>query len=178
YPTYPNSKWSTGEYFAERGYTDDKWKQLQEDVQNHGMRNGYLMAVAPNSSTAMIAGSTASIDPIFQVFYYEEKKDFKIPFTAPDLTHETYDVYRRSAYIVDQRWSVKQNAVRQKHIDQSISFNMYVQNTIRASVLLDLHLQEWREGIRTTNYVRLTSPYFDICMWFVRYRYLTTIDLL
>src|SRR5699024_2978879 len=51
YPTYPNSKWATGEYFAERGYTDAKWQQLQEDVQNNGMRNGYLMAVAPNSST-------------------------------------------------------------------------------------------------------------------------------
>lgn len=165
YPTYPNSKWATGEYFAERGYTDDKWKQLQEDVQNHGMRNGYLMAVAPNSSTAMIAGSTASIDPIFQVFYYEEKKDFKIPFTAPDLTHETYDVYRRSAYIVDQRWSVKQNAVRQKHVDQSISFNMYVPNTIRASVLLDLHVQAWKSGLKTSYYVRSTANDVEECEW-------------
>lgn len=165
YPTFPGSKWATGAYFKERGYTDDKWQQLQEDVQNNGMRNGYLMAVAPNSSTAMIAGSTASIDPIFQVFYYEEKKDFKIPVTAPDLTHETYDVYRRSAYIVDQRWSVKQNAARQRHIDQSISFNMYVPNTIRASVLLDLHLQAWESGLKTSYYVRSTANDVEECEW-------------
>lgn len=165
YPMFPGSKWATGEYFAERDYKDKKWQDLQEAVQENGIRNGYLMAVAPNSSTAMIAGSTASIDPIFQVFYYEEKKDFKIPVTAPQLNHETYNIYRRSAYIVDQRWSVRQNAVRQKHIDQSISFNMYVPNTIRASVLLDLHLQAWKEGLKTSYYVRSTANDVEECEW-------------
>ncbi len=165
YPTFEGSKWETGKYFTVRNYTDDKWKDLQDQVQTNGIRNGYLMAIAPNSSTAMIAGSTASIDPVFQVFYYEEKKDFKIPVTAPELNHETYNVYRKSAYIVDQRWSVKQNAVRQKHIDQSISFNMYVPNTIRASVLLNLHLQAWREGLKTSYYVRSTANDVEECEW-------------
>ena len=103
------------------------------EVAEHGIRNGYLMAVAPNSSTSVIAGSTASIDPIFKPFYHEEKKDFKLPVVAPDLDHHTYDIYRRSAYIVDQRWSVQQNAARQRHIDQSISFNFYVPNNIKAT---------------------------------------------
>lgn len=165
YNTFKGSKWESGEYFTTRNYTDEKWTALKEEVQTNGIRNGYLMAVAPNSSTAMIAGSTASIDPIFDVFYYEEKKDFKIPFTAPDLNHQTYDIYRRSAYIVDQRWSVRQNAQRQKHIDQSISFNFYVPNTIRASVLLELHMQAWREGLKTTYYVRSTSNDIEECEW-------------
>lgn len=165
YPVYEGSKWQTGEYFDQKGYTGSKWDELKADVKQHGMRNGYLMAVAPNSTTAMIAGSTASIDPIFQVFYYEEKKDFKIPVTAPELDHRTYNVYRRSAYIVDQRFSVKQNAKRQKHIDQSISFNFYVPNTIKASVLLDLHKQAWREGLKTTYYVRSTSNDIEECEW-------------
>lgn len=123
------------------------------------------MAIAPNSSTAMIAGSTASIDPVFQPFYYEEKRDYKIPVTAPDLTPETYAIYRRSAYIVDQRWSVRQNAVRQRHIDQSISFNLYVPHTIHARVLLDLHLQAWKSGLKTTYYVRSTSKEIEECEW-------------
>ncbi|WP_425435197.1 ribonucleoside-diphosphate reductase subunit alpha [Oceanobacillus rekensis] len=165
YPAFEGSKWSTGAYFSDKGYESEEWVSLAAKVTKHGMRNGYLMAVAPNSTTSMIAGSTASIDPIFNVFYNEEKKDFKIPVTAPDLDHHTYDIYRRSAYIVDQRWSVKQNAVRQKHIDQSISFNFYVPNTIRASVLLDLHLQAWREGLKTTYYVRSTSNDVEECEW-------------
>lgn len=165
YPAYTGSKWESGAYFSDKGYTDEKWTELKQDVQANGIRNAYLMAVAPNSTTSMIAGSTASIDPIFKPFYNEEKKDFKIPTTAPELNHRTYDVYRRSAYILDQRWSVKQNAARQKHIDQSISFNFYVPNTIRASVLLDLHLQAWKGGLKTTYYVRSTSNDVEACEW-------------
>src|SRR5690625_4930230 len=165
YPLFEGSKWHTGAYFSVRNYTDEKWQTLSEKVHKHGIRNGYLMAIAPNSSTAMVAGSTASTDPVFQVFHYEKKKDFKIPVPAPDLTHETYNIYRRSAYIVDQRYSVKQNAVRQKHIDQSISFNMYVPNTIRASVLLDLHLRAWKEGLKTSYYVRSTANDIEECEW-------------
>src|SRR5690625_371873 len=165
YPKFKGSKWATGEYFKVRNYEDEKWKKLQEQVGDYGIRNGYLLAVAPNSSTSMIAGSTASIDPIFKPFYSEEKNDFRIPKAAPDLTPDTYSIYRRSAYIVDQRWSVAQNAMRQRHIDQSISFNFYVPNTIRASVLLDLHLQAWKEGLKTTYYVRSTSSDIEECEW-------------
>lgn len=165
YPKFEGSKWDDGTYFTDRNYEGDEWSQLASDVKEHGMRNGYLMAVAPNSTTAMIAGSTASIDPVFKAFYSEEKKDFRIPTTAPDLNHKTYDIYRRSAYIVDQRWSVKQNAARQRHIDQSISFNFYVPNTIKASVLLDLHIQAWKEGLKTTYYVRSTANDIEECEW-------------
>ncbi|SFA96162.1 ribonucleoside-diphosphate reductase alpha chain [Lentibacillus halodurans] len=165
YPAFEGSTWQSGHYFTNKGYSGEKWNELKRDVAANGIRNGYLMAVAPNSSTSMIAGSSASIDPVFQPFYFEEKKDFKIAVTAPELDHNTYDIYRRSAYILDQRWSVRQNAARQKHIDQSISFNFYVPNTIKASVLLDLHLQAWKEGLKTTYYVRSTSNDVEECEW-------------
>ncbi|SFD66337.1 ribonucleoside-diphosphate reductase alpha chain [Lentibacillus persicus] len=165
YPAFSGSKWQKGRYFTDKGYTDANWSALQREVTENGIRNGYLMAVAPNSSTSMIAGSTASIDPVFKPFYFEEKKDFKIAVTAPELDHNTYEVYRRSAYILDQRWSVRQNAARQKHIDQSISFNFYVPNTIKASVLLELHLQAWKEGLKTTYYVRSTANDVEECEW-------------
>ncbi|MBS4176673.1 ribonucleoside-diphosphate reductase subunit alpha [Lederbergia citrea] len=169
YPKFKGSDWQTGKYFEQRGYLTgdnaDSWKQLMNEVAEHGIRNGYLMAVAPNSSTSVIAGSTASIDPIFKPFYHEEKKDFKLPVVAPDLDHNTYDIYRRSAYIVDQRWSIQQNAARQRHIDQSISFNFYVPNNIKAKVMLDLHLQAWDSGMKTTYYVRSTASDIEDCVW-------------
>lgn len=114
------------------------------------------MAVAPNSSTAIIAGTTASIDPIFQKRYSEEKKDYKIPVTAPELNEDT-TWYYKSAYYIDQHWTLRQNAARQKHIDQSISLNFYVQNTIQAKELLALHLDAWKQKMKSTYYVRSTS---------------------
>lgn len=168
YPLFEGSDWHTGKYFVKRGYLTREpngWNLLAAEVMIHGIRNAYLMAVAPNASTSVIANSTASIDPIFKPMFYEEKKDYKLPIVAPDIDHRTYDVYRRSAYIVDQRYSVKQNAARQRHIDQSISFNFYVPNTIRASILLDLHLQAWKSGLKTTYYVRSTTNDVEECEW-------------
>ncbi len=165
YPLFEGSDWQTGNYFEYKGYDSKEWNELRAEVAENGMRNGYLMAVAPNSSTSVIAGSTASIDPIFKPFFHEEKKDYKLPTVAPDLDHNTYNIYRRSAYIVDQRWSVKQNAARQKHIDQAISFNIYVPNTIRASVLLDLHIQAWDSGMKTSYYTRSSATDIAECEW-------------
>ena len=156
YPLFKGSSFHTGEYFESRGYSSKKWRELRFEVAMNGMRNGYLMAIAPNSSTSILAGSTASIDPIFQKSYSEEKKDYKIPVTVPDLNPDT-TWYYKSAYFIDQHWTLKQNAARQRHIDQGVSLNLYVQNTIKAKELLDLHLDAWTRGLKTTYYVRSTS---------------------
>ncbi|AQU81127.1 ribonucleoside-diphosphate reductase subunit alpha [Planococcus faecalis] len=151
------SEWHTGEYFERRNYTSERWNDLQQQVATTGVRNGWMMAVAPNSSTAKIGGSTDGIDPLYAVEYAEEKKNFKFKVTAPDLDHNTYDYYRRSRHVLDQKWSIRQNAARQRHIDQSISFNFYVPHTIKAKELLELHLEAWKQNLKTTYYVRSTS---------------------
>lgn len=156
YPLFEGSDWHTGAYFDKRGYDSDKWNALRGAVADNGMRNGYVMAVAPNSSTSILAGSTATIDPIFQKSYSEEKKDYKIPVTVPDLSPTT-TWYYKSAYFIDQNWTIKQNAARARHIDQGISLNLYVQNTIKAKDLLALHMNAWASGVKTTYYVRSTS---------------------
>ncbi|TKD69374.1 ribonucleoside-diphosphate reductase subunit alpha [Pseudalkalibacillus hwajinpoensis] len=162
YSLFEGSDWQNGEYFHQRGYSSEKWKSLKEKVQVDGVRNAYLLAVAPNSSTSLIAGSTASIDPIFQKEYSEEKKNYKIPVTAPDLSPET-TWYYKSAYHIDQLWSIEQNAARQRHIDQSISFNIYVQSTVKAKDLLHIHMTAWRKGLKTTYYTRSTSVDIEDC---------------
>ncbi len=165
YAAFPGSDWHTGAYFRDRGYNSPQWMDLAAQVGVNGVRNGWLMAVAPNMSTAQIAGSTASIDPIYSAFYYEEKKDFRRPVAAPGLSLETWPYYEKGAYKVDQFASVRQNARRQRHVDQAISFNLYVPSTIRASTLLDLHMTAWREGIKTTYYVRSNDIDIAECEW-------------
>jgi len=156
YPAFNGSDWHTGEYFSKRGYHDTKWAELASQIAEHGIRNGHLMAVAPNMSTATIAGSTASIDPIFRREYSEEKKEYKIPIVVPDLTVGNFYLYK-SAYEINQHTSIAQNAARQRHIDQGISFNLYVLNTVKAKELLALHMDAWKSGLKTTYYTRSTS---------------------
>ncbi|WP_269433536.1 ribonucleoside-diphosphate reductase subunit alpha [Bacillus sp. FJAT-29937] len=157
YKLFHGSEWHSGEYFKRKDYSSDRWKDLQEDIRNNGVRNGWMMAVAPNSSTAKIGGSTDGIDPLYAIEYAEEKKNFKFKVTAPDLDHNTYNYYRRVRHELNQLWSIKQNAARQRHIDQSISFNLYVRHDIKARDLLQLHLEAWKHGLKTTYYVRSTS---------------------
>ena len=47
YPTFSGSLWETGEYLASRNYTDPRWKSLQQDITENGLRNGWLIATAP-----------------------------------------------------------------------------------------------------------------------------------
>ncbi|MGO1718620.1 MAG: ribonucleoside-diphosphate reductase subunit alpha [Luteimonas sp.] len=165
YPMFAGSDWHNGNYFRDRDYNSTRWLDLSAQVAVNGLRNGWLLAVAPNMSTAQIAGSTASIDPIYSAFYYEEKKDYRRPVAAPGLSLETWPYYEKGGYKVDQFASVRQNARRQRHVDQSISFNYYVPSTIRASTLLELHMTAWREGLKTTYYVRSNDIDIAECEW-------------
>ncbi|MBY0155227.1 ribonucleoside-diphosphate reductase subunit alpha [Cytobacillus oceanisediminis] len=166
YSAFKGSDWETGAYFEKRGYleaeSDMDWAALSKEVSENGVRNAYLLAVAPNASTALIAGSTPSIDPIFNKQYSEEKKDYRIPVTAPDINSETIWYYK-SAYHINQEWSIRQNANRQKHIDQAISFNFYIPNHIKAIDLLNLHLSAWKKKLKTTYYIRSTSSEIEDC---------------
>jgi ribonucleoside-diphosphate reductase alpha chain len=67
--------------------------------------------------------------------------------------------------MIDQFWSIKQNSARQRHVDQGISFNLYVPNNINAKVMLKLHLQAWKSRLKTTYYIRSTATEIEECEW-------------
>src|SRR5690606_34302090 len=48
YPAFPGSDWQTGAYFRGRGYDSPEWQELAGAVTRNGLRNGWLVAVAPN----------------------------------------------------------------------------------------------------------------------------------
>ncbi len=162
YKEFAGSKWQTGEYFNERGYTDSKWQELKSDVMKYGIRNGYLMAVAPTGSTSNIANTTAGIDPIFKKFFVEEKKGSFTPKTAPELNNETFWYYKE-AHTIDQLWSIRACAVRQRHIDQAQSFNLYITPQMKAVDILNLYIEAYKQGIKTIYYIRNMSLEMDEC---------------
>lgn len=157
YSKFEGSEWQTGDYFLRKGYDSSSWVALKEEIEKYGVRNGWMMAIAPNSSTAKIGGSTDGIDPLYAVEFAEEKKNFKFIVTAPELTHVTYPYYKKVRHQLDQVWSIKQNAARQRHVDQSISFNLYVSHNVKAVELLNLHIEAWKHKLKSTYYVRSTS---------------------
>ena len=162
YQYFEGSDWQTGLYFDKRGYDSDEWKEVRKTVALQGMRNAYLLAVAPTSSTSIIAGTTAGLDPIMKRFFLEEKKGSMLPRVAPELSDETYWMYK-SAYLINQKWSIKASGVRQRHIDQAQSMNLYITNDFTMRQVLDLYLLAWKNGVKTIYYVRSKSLEVEEC---------------
>jgi len=162
YQFFEGSDWQTGAYFDKRGYDNAEWQEVRRTVARQGMRNAYLLAVAPTSSTSIIAGTTAGLDPIMKRFFLEEKKGSMLPRVAPELSDETYWMYK-SAYLINQKWSVRASGIRQRHIDQAQSMNLYITNDFTMRQVLDLYLLAWKSGVKTLYYVRSKSLEVEEC---------------
>lgn len=162
YEYFEGSDWQTGAYFEKRGYLSPAWKELKEKVASQGMRNAYLLAVAPTSSTSILSGTTAGLDPIMKRFFLEEKKGFMLPRVAPELSMKTYWYYK-NAHLIDQSMSVRACGVRQRHIDQAQSMNLYITNDYTLRQVLSLYIEAWECGVKTIYYIRSKSLEVEEC---------------
>lgn len=162
YAAFEGSDWQTGAYFTKRGYDSPEWRQLAATVAKQGMRNAYLLAVAPTSSTSILAGTTAGVDPVMKRFFLEEKKGSMLPRVAPELGPRTYWYYK-NAHQIDQSWSVRAAGVRGRHIDQAQSMNLYITNDYTLRQVLNLYLLAWEQGVKTIYYIRSKSLEVEEC---------------
>lgn len=162
YSLFKGSDWQTGEYFDLRGYTSPMWNELKDEIARHGIRNGYLFAVAPNGSTATIAGTSEGVDPVMNRFWLEEKKGSITPKTAPNLSMENFWFYT-SAYNVSQEFCVRANGIRQRHIDQGQSFNLYITTDFTMRQIMNLYILACKSGVKSIYYVRSKSLTVDEC---------------
>ncbi len=162
YLYFDGSDWQTGAYFDKRGYTSERWKALKDKVAEKGMRNSYLIAVAPTSSTSIIAGTTAGLDPVMKKFFFEEKKGAMIPRVAPELSPATYWLYK-NAHLIDQSWTIRAAGIRQRHVDQAQSLNLYITNEYTMRQVLNLYITAWEEGVKTIYYIRSKSLEVEEC---------------
>ena len=135
------------------------WESLREKVKKDGMRNGYLMAVAPTSSISILVGTTQTIEPVYKRKWFEDNLSGMIPVVVPNLKLETWNYYV-SAYDVDQKDIIRAGAIRQKWIDQGQSLNLFVRVDENASIrrLHEIYTLAWKLGIKSTYYLRSESP--------------------
>ena len=162
YTYFEGSDWQTGDYFDLRQYNSPMWNELRENVKEFGMRNGYLFAVAPNGSTATIAGTSEGVDPVMARFWLEEKKGSIIPKTAPNLSWENFWYYN-SAYNIEQKLCIQVNGIRQRHIDQGQSFNLYITTDYTMRQIMNLYIEACKCGVKSIYYVRSKSLTVSDC---------------
>ena len=171
YPLFEGSRWSKGEMPIDSANkeaialtngglfnTGRDWDYLREKVKRDGMRNGYLMAVAPTSSISILVGTTQTIEPVYKRKWFESNLSGMIPVVVPNLSVETYNYYV-SAYDIDQSLIIKAGAIRQKWLDQGQSLNLFIKlKGSSGRMLHELYTLAWRLGLKSTYYLRSESP--------------------
>ena len=162
YKVFDGSDWQTGAYFTDRNYTSERWQKLAADVKEFGLRNGYLMAIAPTGSTSIISGTSAGVDPIMSRYFLEEKKGAIVPRVAPGLTTKTFWLYE-NAHDIDQNISMRMAGVRQRHLDQAQSVNIYITTEYTMRQILNVYLTAWQAGVKSIYYVRGKSLEVEEC---------------
>ena len=85
-----------------------------------------------------------------------------MPRVAPDLSAGTFWKYK-NAHLIDQVWSVRAGGVRQRHVDQAVSMNLYITNEYTLRQVLNLYVLAWEEGVKTIYYIRSKSLEVDEC---------------
>jgi ribonucleoside-diphosphate reductase alpha chain len=172
YPTFEGSDWSQGKFPIDKanenacklvdrgglfGYTHN-WLELKEKVKKDGMRNGYLMAVAPTSSISILTGTTQAIEPVYKRKWFEENLSGLIPVVAPNLSPKTWQYYTPS-YDLDQNILIKAGAIRQKWLDQGQSLNIFITlDKASGRYLNEIYMNAWKFGLKSTYYLRSQSP--------------------
>jgi ribonucleoside-diphosphate reductase alpha chain len=172
YPEFQGSKWSRGIMpmdhanaevinLVDRGglfASNYDWDELRQKVKTDGMRNGYLMAIAPTSSISILTGTTQAIEPVYKRKWFEENLSGLIPVVAPKLSPETW-AYYTPAYDLNQTILIKAAAVRQKWIDQGQSLNIFISlDKASGKYLNEIYMLAWKLGLKSTYYLRSQSP--------------------
>jgi len=171
YPTFDGSKWSEGimphdhapqavKALVDRDLFDAgyDWDSLRKKVKQDGMRNGYLMAVAPTSSISILVGTTQAIEPVYKRKWFEENLSGLIPVVVPKLSPETWSYYT-PAFEVDQLNVIRAAAIRQKWIDQGQSTNIFMSlDKASGRYLHEIYTLAWKLGLKSTYYLRSQSP--------------------
>ena len=199
YESYEGSLWDQGifpidsiELLAEqrgKDFIDQNtdstldWEALRAVVEDTGMRNSNVMAIAPTATIANITGVSQSIEPTYQNLYVKSNLsgEFTVvnPYLIEELKKESLwdDVMLsdlkyyegslsqinripehikekfKTAFEVEPRFIVESASRRQKWIDQAQSLNLYIGN-VDGKKLDVTYRMAWYKGLKTTYYLR------------------------
>ena len=139
------------------------WKQLKEDVMKHGLTNSYRLAIAPNGSISYVQSATASVMPIMERIEERTYGNSKTYYPMPYLNGENWFFYKE-AYDMDMFRVVDMVATIQRHVDQGISFTLFLKDTMTTRDLNRIDLYAHHKGVKTLYYARTKDTSQEGCL--------------
>ncbi len=198
YSTYKGSGWEQGllpldtidKLEQERGIPIEvdriqrlPWQQVRDAIKTHGMRNSYVMAIAPTATIGQIVGVSQSIEPQYSNLFVKSNlsgefltvnralitklKELKLwdQEMLDELKYHDGSIQAiervpthlkelfKTAFEIGAEWFISCGAVRQKWIDMGQSLNLYIAEP-SGKMLNDMYFAAWKQGLKTTYYLR------------------------
>ncbi len=185
---FPETRAARGELqFEAWGVTPSdssgRWRDLRQQIQQHGLRNSLLVAIAPTATIASIAGCYECIEPQVSNLFKREtlSGDFLQinRYLVDELkqlglwTEDVRDAIKlaegsiqslqalppelraiyRTAWELPMRALIDMAADRGAFIDQSQSLNLFMANP-NIGQLSSMYMYAWKRGLKTTYYLR------------------------
>ena len=180
---YEGSTYASGEYFEkyfEGGYrpktdkvralfkdivipTPLEWEVLRDNVNIHGLYHAYRLAIAPNGSISYVQSATASVMPIMERIEERTYGNSKTYYPMPGLSPQNWFFYKE-AYDMDMFKVVDMIATIQQHVDQGISFTLFLKDTMTTRDLNRIDLYAHHKGIKTLYYARTKDTGQEGCL--------------
>lgn len=158
------------------------WSILREKV-SAGMRNATLMAIAPNATIGLVAGTVPGIDPRFAQVFSRNTLSGKYLDMNPNLVKDLKNLGLWDAVgpkIIEKQGDISQieevpehlkqvyktsfttspyayievAARAQKWVDQGLSRNMYLE-TRDIDETMRIYTTAWEKGVKTTYYLHM-----------------------
>jgi len=136
--------------------TEGDWDAIRVKVKA-GMRNSCLLAIAPTATISNITDTSPCTELPFQLAYRKGNLSGSFDVIAPTLQFGRPDLCK-TAYEVDQLWTIRAAAARQLWIDQSQSTNIFVYEDVAGPDLSRIYTTAWELGLKTTYYLRSKAP--------------------
>lgn len=141
----------------------EDWMKLKEDVMKYGLYHSYRQAVAPTGSISYVQSSTAGVMPIMERIEERTYGNSKTYYPMPGLSAQNWFFYKE-AYDMDMFKVVDLIATIQQHVDQGISFTLFLKDTMTTRDLNRIDLYAHHKGIKTLYYARTKDTGQEGCL--------------
>jgi ribonucleoside-diphosphate reductase alpha chain len=187
YPAFHQSRTSRGELqfdlWDTRPNNIERWELLRDRIQQTGLRNSLLVAIAPTATIASILGCYECIEPQLSNLFKREtlsgefmqinrylvqelkqrglwseamRTRIKLAEGSIQAIEEIPEDLRRiyrTVWEIPMRSLIDMAAARGPYIDQSQSLNLFVESP-NIGRLSSMYMYAWKRGLKTTYYLR------------------------
>ncbi len=198
YPTFSGSQWDRGllpldtlallDGVRDQPLAVDRsaqldWTPVREAIQDHGIRNSNVLAIAPTATISNIIGVSQSIEPTYKNLYVKSNLSGEFVQINNHLVrelkaHGLWDAEMReeikycdgvlaeieripaelkmryrTAFEIGPEWLIECAACRQKWLDMGQSLNLYLAQP-SGKKLSEMYFLAWSKGLKTTYYLR------------------------